>query len=454
MSDSYCNRLLYISFILGFSVTLFSQYHVQIILNSTSIQEVYLAGNINNWNPSDSNFRFMPIENGLNLEFESGQKELEFKLTKGSWNKVEKNNQGIDIPNRKHNLKAGKNILELKVEKWGDGSNTITSTRTAQVSVLTDSFYSSHLNTHRRIWIYLPKKYNKDSTLYYPVWYMHDGQNLFDNSTSFSGEWQVDETINKITAQGNHGAIIVAIDNGGSERLNEYSPWVNEKYNMGGKGALYMDFIVKELKPYIDSTFRTLTCRQYTTIGGSSMGGLISLYGLLRHQEIFGNALVFSPAFWFVKSEMDTFISKNPLKLPSKIHFLAGKLEGPDYVNNMESVRSALAESDLLEYDYIVRESGEHNEGFWASEFKNAFTFLNNDPYELALVEKDTWMPKSKPCPSTVVHYSVSKNMQPIYVEIEGGNVLNSDYNFTGKLIVEWDNDISESLLIIHKSRK
>lgn len=453
-SDHFFLRLICTLFSLSFSVSLFSQFNVQINLDTTFSKDVYLAGNINNWNPSDSNFRFKIKENGLYLEFSTNKKEIEFKLTQGSWDRVEKNMHGIDIANRTLHLKEGLNSLHLKVEKWGVDDSKIPLTRTAQVSILADSFFSQGLNTYRRIWIYLPEDYNKDSSNFYPVWYMHDGQNLFDNSTSYSGEWQVDELIDKLTEQGNHGAIIVGIDNGGTERLNEYSPWVNENYKMGGKGDLYIDYIVDELKPFIDSTYRTLRCRQYTTIGGSSMGGLISLYALLSHQEVFGNALIFSPAFWFVKSQLDSFILHNPLELPSKIHFLAGKLEGPDVVKDMESVRSQLAESDLLEYDYVVRELGEHNERFWASEFEMAFQFLNNDPDQLTMVEKDTWMPKTMPCPGTRVVYPISKNLIPIHYEITGGKILNNDFNSSGQLIVEWDKNSTEFLLIINKERK
>jgi predicted alpha/beta superfamily hydrolase len=453
-SEHFFLRLICTLFSLGFSVSLFSQYNVQIRLDSTYSKDVYLAGNINNWNPADSIYRFKQSENGLVLEFQTTQSLIEFKLTQGSWTRVEKNNQGIDISNRKHQLREGNNILRLNAEKWGDGSSSVASTLSKQVSILSDSFYSHKLLAFRRVWIYLPRNYTEDSLRSYPVWYMHDGQNLFDNSTSFSGEWQVDEILDRLDLKGSNNAIIVGIDNGGAERLHEYSPWYNEKYKMGAKGESYINFIVEELKPFVDSTFRTLRCRQFTTIGGSSMGGLISLYALLAHQEVFGNALVFSPAFWFAKPELDSFLINHPIKLPSKIHFLAGKMEGPDVVRDMESVRSQLAESDLLEYDYVVRELGEHNEAFWASEFESAFKFLNSDPYELVMIEKDTWVPKSSPCPETIVNYTISKNMLPFYFEIEGGNVLNTDYNVSGQLIIEWDKNSSEPLLIIHKSRK
>lgn len=452
-SDWYWPRLFCSLLFLGCSISLFAQFNVQIKLETTSSDDIYLAGNINGWNPSDTTFRFIPTENGLYLEFITDHYEIEFKLTKGTWGTVEKNTLGSDVPNRKHLLKEGNNSIQIYVDQWGNGS-VIPESRTPQVKILSDSFYSQHLNTYRRIWIFLPESYNIDTSRAFPVWYMHDGQNLFDNSTAFSGEWKIDETLKNLEDKGSETAIIVGIDNGGIERMNEYSPWLNEKYQSGGKGEAYLDFLTKELKPFVDSSFRTLACRQFTTIGGSSMGGLISLYGLLKYQDIFGNALVFSPAFWFAKPNLESFVRQYPLTQPAKIHFLAGKLEGPEVVKDMDWVRELIAESQILQYDYVVRELGEHNENFWASEFENAFKFLNSTPEALVQVDIDSWMPKSLPCTGTRVTYTISKNMLPFYVEIEGGKILNPNYKTSGQLIIQWEKNSSESLLIIQKEHK
>ena len=110
---------------------------------------------------------------------------------------------------------------------------------------------------------------------------MHDGQNLFDKNTSGYGEWKVDEALDKLYREKGLKLIVVGIDHGGSERLNEYSPFKNEKYG-GGKGDAYLDFVVNTLKPYIDSNYRTLSDKKNTGIMGSSMGGLISHYAALK----------------------------------------------------------------------------------------------------------------------------------------------------------------------------
>ena len=129
---------------------------------------------------------------------------------------------------------------------------------------------------------------------------MHDSQNLFDNYYSFAGEWGIDETLNSLFNAGDYGCIVVGVDNGGVERINEYSPWVNASYG-GGDGDKYARFIVETLKPYIDQNYRTSPEREKTGIMGSSMGGLISFYIGLKYQEVFSKIGIFSPSFWFSK---------------------------------------------------------------------------------------------------------------------------------------------------------
>src|ERR1044072_7522726 len=110
--------------------------------------------------------------------------------------------------------------------------------------------------------------------------YMHEGQNVFDDLTSFAGEWGVDETLDSI---GNHSRemIVVAVDHGETKRINEYCPYDMEKYGKG-EGDQYVDFLVKTLKPFIDKKYRTIKTKQNTFIAGSSMGGLISMYAILK----------------------------------------------------------------------------------------------------------------------------------------------------------------------------
>src|SRR4051812_7718100 len=155
---------------------------------------------------------------------------------------------------------------------------------------------SPELGNQRDILVYLPSGYDDDQQRY-PVLYMHDGQNLFDEATSYTREWQVDETMEALSRAG-YPAIVVGIPNLGEQRIEEYSPFDDPKHGKG-KGQAYLGFIVETLKPLIDQQFRTLPDRLHTGIMGSSMGGLISLYAFFQHHEIFGFAGVMSPSLWF-----------------------------------------------------------------------------------------------------------------------------------------------------------
>ena len=133
-----------------------------------------------------------------------------------------------------------------------------------------DSFYMPQLDRYRNVWVYLPPDYN-NSEKRFPVLYMHDGQNLFEDSTSFVGEWRVDETLDSLQKAGGQVGIVIGIENDGRYRMDEYMPNVHPKYG-GGEGAKYVSFIAETLKPYVDSVYKTKSDAAFTGIGGSSFG--------------------------------------------------------------------------------------------------------------------------------------------------------------------------------------
>ena len=228
------------------------------------------------------------------------------------------------------------------------------------------------LNAIRTIRIYLPAGYNTGSKSY-PVLYMHDAQNLFDSTTAFSGEWKVDEFMN---AQKGQKVIVVGIDHGNEKRINELTPFSNEKYG-GGGGDAYVDFVVNTLKPHIDSTFRTLPDAETTAIMGSSLGGLISFYAAIKHPEVFGTAVVFSPSFWFSEKIYD-FAESSEISGNTRFYFSAGTAESESMVAQLLKMKQLLLEKGASEGKLKVRivEGGEHNEAFWSSEFPAAFSWL------------------------------------------------------------------------------
>src|SRR5690606_34357272 len=160
---------------------------------------------------------------------------------------------------------------------------------------------SPELGNERDVFVYLPPSY-ATSGRHYPVLYMQDGQNLFDDDLSFAGAWHVDETMEALAAEGIE-AIVVGVSNIAEARLDEYSPFVDPRQG-GGRGDEYLAFLTATLKPLIDAQFRTRREAEWTAIAGSSMGGLISLYALLHRPDVFGAAAAMSPSLWFASEAM------------------------------------------------------------------------------------------------------------------------------------------------------
>lgn len=347
---------------------------------------LYIAGNFNKWNPGDPAYRLAADSTAryaITLP-DSVRGPIEFKFTLGSWETVEVSGAGEGVANRTFTIPVQGAITHTAtVGGWNDPSRTRprASTRTVSVSILSADFAMPQLDRSRRIWLYLPPDY-ATSTRTYPVLYMHDGQNVFDDATSFAGEWGVDETLDSLFALGDSGVIVLAIDNGGDRRLDEYSPWVNHRYG-GGEGEAYVNFIVHTLKPYIDERYRTRRDRANTAIAGSSMGGLISLYAALRQPDVFGRAGVFSPALWFAPDIFALAAAATPHP-DARLYFVSGALESQDreaagvYVDDQRRMIQALGAAGLSGRAVAgeIRADGTHSEGFWRREFAAAYRWL------------------------------------------------------------------------------
>jgi len=202
---------------------------------------------------------------------------------------------------------------------------------------------------------------------------MHDGQNLFDNATSYSGEWGVDEYLDSIFKKGKKEVIVVGIDNGLNKRMNEYNPW--EFQNFGkGEGDQYVDFLVKDLKPFIDKHYRTLKNKSNTFIAGSSMGGLISLYAVLKYPQVYGGAGIFSPAFW-TASGIDSTVIADAKKVNSKLFFYAGGKEGDSMVPDMKRIEKEIKERSSSRIREKIDEDARHNETAWRKYFPDFYAW-------------------------------------------------------------------------------
>ncbi len=336
--------------------------------------DIYIAGNFNNWNPGLPAYKLQADSLGRHLiELNLPDGAIEFKFTRGTWASVEGSASGGYIPNRKANVKSG-DTLYLQIEGWEKNTGG-QSTAASNVAVLTDSFYIPQLKRFRRIWIYLPPDYDSSKRAY-PVLYMHDGQNLFDRMSSFLEEWEVDERLNNLFTKGDPGIIVVGIDNGGARRLDEYSPWKNKQYG-GGEGEAYMEFIVNTLRPRIDSLYRTRKGPRHTGIMGSSMGGLISLFGGLSYPEVFGRIGVFSPSLWFSDKVWD-WMDTLQVADSTRIYLLAGGQESHSMLENLRKCDSVLLSRGMARERLRIRvdPDGTHSETFWGPAFPAAYSFL------------------------------------------------------------------------------
>lgn len=334
-------------------------------------KDIYIAGNFNQWSPNDLTYKLKKGKGSYELEFQPDTGMLSFKFTQGSWQSAEKDKSGNDVANRTFHYTGQKTNLLLTIAEWEHNQNFIVHTSTFNVT----NFEFKKMD-RRRIWVYLPPDYNEDPDKRYPVLYMQDGQNLFDRATSFSGEWGIDESLNEFYHKTGQSIIVVGIDNASEKRTFEYSPWVNEKHG-GGGGESYVNALLNTVKPYIDSTYRTLPDRDHTGIMGSSMGGLISLYAAISHQEIFGKAGIFSPSIWFSKKSLSTILEYGKTD-DVRFFLLAGVPEGDYVVNDVMRLEQTLyvAGFDEAEVAVDIQEDGTHQEWFWGREFVKAIEWL------------------------------------------------------------------------------
>lgn len=342
--------------------------------NTPANPELFIAGTFNSWNPGDAAFKLTKTGSMYEITVPAATGAAQYKITRGSWTGCEGTASGGQINNRTFTYSPNL-VVEIQVAGWEGSSGTV-STALPNVHIVSNTFFIPQLNKTRSVWIYLPNDYDSVPAKHYPVMYMHDGQNVFDASTSFAGEWSVDETLSNKQKAGDYGCIVVAIDNGGASRLDEYSPYRNTAYG-GGQGEAYISFLVNTLKPYIDSVYRTKPGREFTSIAGSSMGGLISLYAIVEYPMVFSKAGIFSPAFWFSDS-LFAFVAGKTKQADVRLYFVAGLNESQSLVNDIDSMMVLLKSTGYTDAEMVsqVKADGAHSEWFWKREFGACYDWL------------------------------------------------------------------------------
>ncbi len=268
----------------------------------------------------------------------------------------------------------------------------MTATASENVFILNEQFHFPSLQRNRRLWVYLPKGYN-DSQKHYPVIYMHDGQNLFDDLIAFGSEWGIDETLDE--ERGN--MIVIGIENGAEHRMSEYMLYDHPDHGTA-EGVLYLKDICEVLKPYVDSVLRTKPEREYTCIAGSSMGGLISFYAGLYFPQLFGVVGIFSAALWLdaprIFSEVQEVAQKNMLsieQLPSqRWYFYAGAMESETMVAEVASMVKIFRQYPYMDITYQIDAGGVHDEAVWKNYFPEFYKWIiGQKPAEILEKESD-----------------------------------------------------------------
>lgn len=244
------------------------------------------------------------------------------------------------------------------------------------IRLIEENYEIPQLGVSRKISALLPADY-ENSGKTYPVLYLQDGQNLFNPNAPY-GDWAIDKSLAQLAGQGMQDLVVIAIDHGEEERIYEYSPYYNPLFGEG-KGQQYVSFLTDTLVPYINSHFRVSSRRHDTGIGGSSMGGLISLYAGLTAPANFGKLMVFSPSLW-ISPMIYHHADQCTLMDGDALYLYAGGMESKSHIPNIKRLDSIMSPKfenlNFARYKCSIYEKGQHGEYYWAHEFPKAIKWL------------------------------------------------------------------------------
>lgn len=338
---------------------------------------VYISGNFNQWITQDSQYRMDRVGNGLyhyvfpkNFTYPDP---MLYKFTRGDWSEVEIDQYGNRTENRVSRLKKG--IQREHVHKWRHNWLPFKSKFLPEVHLISQEFEIPQLNKKRKVWALLPHDYHQTNERY-PVMYLQDAQNLFNEQSAY-GNWEIDKKL-AVMAEYNIGKVIViAVEHADKERVLEYN--VGNTVLGQGQGKQYIRFLADTLKPFVDQHFRTKPERTHTGIGGSSMGGLVSIFSGLMYPEVFGKLMIFSPSLWVVPKIKLSFLDLyDPQDF--RVYLYAGGSESATMVDHVKKFRKRLLEkenyTDKMKVRLSINEHGKHTETYWSDEFPKAMEWL------------------------------------------------------------------------------
>lgn len=350
----------------------------ELYTNEKDDRPVFITGNFNNWNPKDYTYQLTqadPCNYFIEIDNQILSEEIEYKFTKGGWENVELDKYGNITPNRK----AKKSIEKTSdtVEKWRLNWGPFKKEFFPVAEVISEKFYIPQLDRYRKVWAVLPYDYHT-SDKHYPVLYLQDAQNLFNEGSGF-GNWEIDKKLSILAEYGRGDVIVIAIEHGSEDRIKEYI-FDNDNIANGSEGKKYIRFITDTLKPFVDENYRTKKDRDNTGIGGSSLGALISIYSGFLYPEVYSKLLIFSPSLWVEPNNNFPMMNfRVPFK--TKIYLYGGGQEGSKMVKRIHIFEEYLKrweKKNLFDFEFRtnINPEGTHNEFYWSQEFPRAIEWL------------------------------------------------------------------------------
>lgn len=353
------------------------QLNILLTTDEDDARPVYISGNFNNWHTQDLNFEMEKIGNGLyHFKFASDfvyPEELLYKFTKGDWSEVEIDKYGNRTENR--SCKDHRGVRKEHVDKWRKNWLPFKPNFLPKVHLISEEFEIPQLNKTRRIWALLPYDY-EESNETYPVLYLQDAQNLFNEKAKY-GNWEIDKKLAVMSEYKIGKIIVIAIEHAEHDRIKEYN--VGKTLLGVGQGKKYIRFITDTLKPFVDKNFRTKTEREHTGIGGSSMGGLVSIFSGLMYPEVYGKLMIFSPSLWVIpKMDFANIDFSEPGD--TKIYLYAGGDESATMIEHVKLFKKNMIQNEFvtskMKINLSINMLGKHNETYWSDEFPKAIEWL------------------------------------------------------------------------------
>ncbi len=353
------------------------QLNILLTTDEDDARPVYISGNFNNWHTQDLNFEMEKIGNGLyHFKFASDfvyPEELLYKFTKGDWSEVEIDKYGNRTENR--SCKDHRGVRKEHVDKWRKNWLPFKPNFLPKVHLISEEFEIPQLNKTRRIWALLPYDY-EESKETYPVLYLQDAQNLFNEKAKY-GNWEIDKKLAVMSEYKIGKIIVIAIEHAEQDRIKEYN--VGKTLLGVGQGKKYIRFITDTLKPFVDKNFRTKTEREHTGIGGSSMGGLVSIFSGLMYPEVYGKLMIFSPSLWVIpKMDFNNIDFSEPGD--TKIYLYAGGDESATMIEHVKLFKKNMIQNEFvtskMKINLSINMLGKHNETYWSDEFPKAIEWL------------------------------------------------------------------------------